>query len=252
MTLIGLRLSAESTLRNLMDHAVSVSVELQRLARHRVCRRSRSTGERPIADSGDMEPLTLSCTMCGPTAPVEVCEGGSLVRCAVCRTEHVIERKPLYLLTGAPATGKSTVARRLVRDVRGLPIFDTDLFGSSAHLDWAAWATSWLLVAHGLAQTGLPTVLCGYGLSRTKVDALAARPLLGPIRVCNLDLREELLRDRLRRRPLCDEARIERKVAAARVLRAEADRNLDVSGDPPTVVVTRVGDWLVHEGAIAR
>lgn len=201
---------------------------------------------------GSMEQLTLPCSMCGPTAPVEFSEDGSLVRCAVCRTEHVIERQALYLLTGAPATGKSTVARQLVRDVRGLPVFDTDLFGSSAHPDWAAWATSWLLVAHGLAQAGLSTVLCGYGLSRTKVDDLAARPLLGPIRVCNLDLRDELLRDRLGRRRLYDEARIKRKVAAAQVLRAEADRNLDVSGDPPAVVVTRVGDWLVNEGAIAR
>lgn len=61
----------------------------------------------------------------------------------------------------------------------------------------------------------MSTVLCGYGISRTKVEALAARALLGPVRVCNLDLREEVLRDRLRRRPLYDEARIERKVGAS-------------------------------------
>lgn len=123
-------------------------------------------------------------------------------------------------------------------------VFDTDLFGPSSHPDWEAWATSWLLLVHALAQSGLETVLVGYGLSRSKVMSLAPMDLLGPVRVLNLDLQPKVLKERLARRGTYNPARIERKVAAATVLRGEADKNVDVTNAVPQAIADRILRWL--------
>ncbi|HUQ38865.1 MAG TPA: hypothetical protein VM030_01810, partial [Acidimicrobiales bacterium] len=75
----------------------------------------------------------------------------------------------LYLVTGAPGAGKTTLVGQLAGAFDRLAILDSDLFAESAHPEWEAWANGWLLVAHGLARSGLGAVLCGYGLNRSAV-----------------------------------------------------------------------------------
>ena len=188
--------------------------------------------------------VVLPCDNCGPTAPMAVDVQRTTLRCVRCGSERVFVRRPVYLITGAPSAGKTTVALRLAGRIDRLPVFDTDLFGEAAHPDWASWATTWLLVAHGLANSGLSTVLCGYGLHRTEIDALPARKLVGDLHTLNLDLEEEELRSRLGTRPDYDAARIERKVAAAARLRGDADLNIEVSGMSVDQIVDRVEHWL--------
>ena len=187
----------------------------------------------------------LPCPTCAPTSAVEVVD--YVITCMSCGTQRGFVRAPLWLVTSAPATGKSTIVPHLVRSLRGVAVFDTDLLGPWSHPEWSAWATSWLLVAHGLAQSAIPTVLCGYGIRRSDVDALPPRPLIGPIRVLNLEIEADVLRRRLSRRPGYDEARIERKVTAAARLRDEADDNIALSGLGPTDVAGAVQRWLETE-----
>jgi hypothetical protein len=186
--------------------------------------------------------LTLPCTQCAPNAPAVVV--GDEIRCLNCETVRPLVRAPLYLVTGAPGTGKSTIVPLIAGRIPETGVFDTDLFGPMSHPDWEAWATSWLLLVHALAQSGLQTVLVGYGLSRSKAMSLAAKDLLGPVRVLNLDLRPDALRERLSQRGTYDPARIERKIAAAAVLRREADENVDVTNAVPQAIADRVLKWL--------
>lgn len=123
-------------------------------------------------------------------------------------------------------------------------MFDTDVFGDAAHPDWASWATTWILVAHGLANSGVSAVFCGYGLHRTEIDALPARQLLGDLHTVNLDLEDEELRSRLQRRASYDQARIDRKVAVAAKLRADADLNINTTGKSADEVAAEVERWL--------
>lgn len=155
---------------------------------------------------------------------------------------------PLYLVTGAPATGKSTLVPLLAGQLPGTAVLDTDLFGPWSNPDWEAWANSWFLLAHGLAQSGLKTVLVGYGISRSKATALAASDLVGPLRVLHLHLDAGVVRERLAGRGTYDTARIERKVMAAAALSHEADETLDVTNMTPTEVSQRVLRWLSEEG----
>lgn len=191
-------------------------------------------------------PLLLPCTSCKPTASASFDEARSVVRCLSCGTEHPVARRELLLVTGVPGTGKSTLARQLAGRLDGLPVFDTDLLGPPAHPDWEGWACTWLLVAHGLAQSGLSTVLCGYGITRSKADRLAVRQLLGSIHVLNLDLQGDAIRSRLRPRPGFDAARIERKVVQARELSEEADIDLDVTSLAPSQIADAVTRWMTE------
>ena len=190
--------------------------------------------------------LTLPCTRCAPTAPAAVVDDE--IRCLTCDTARPFVRRPLFLVTGAPATGKSTITPLLAGRLPGAAVFDTDLFGPWSHPEWEAWASGWLLLVHALAQSGLDAVLVGYGIRRSNVVPLAARDLLGPVRVLNLHLDLDVLRDRLRRRGTYDAARIERKVMAAVGSHGEADENVDVTGLTPQEVAERVLVWLVKEG----
>ena len=189
--------------------------------------------------------LTLPCATCAPNAPVEVVDDE--VRCLSCHTVRTFVRTPLLLVTGAPGTGKSTIAPLLSRQFPGTAVLDTDLFGPWSNPDWEAWANSWLLVVHALAQSGLRSVLIGYGLSRSKVATLAAKDLLGHVRAINLHLDPDVLRARLHERGTYDAALIDRKVAAAAELHDEADKNVAVTNLPALEVAQRVAEWLARE-----
>lgn len=154
---------------------------------------------------------------------------------------------PLYLVTGAPASGKSTLVRLLAGELPATAVLDTDLFGPWSNPDWEAWANSWFLLAHGLAQSALKTVLVGYGISRSKATAVAASDLVGPLRVLHLHLDPGVVRERLEGRGTYDNARIERKLVAATTLAQEADETLDVTNMTPTEVSQRVLRWLSGE-----
>lgn len=196
-------------------------------------------------NSQGVDELVLPCR-CAPTARARV--EADVIHCLDCGSTRPFVRRPLYLVTGAPATGKSTLVAHLADRVPSVAVFDTDLFGPWSHPDWTAWASGWLLVAHGLAQSSIDVLLVGYGLSRSKAQLLAPRVLLGPIKALNLDLNADELRARLRARPGYDEQRIERKVSAARQLSGEADENIDITTTAsPDHVAAEVQRWLDRE-----
>lgn len=188
--------------------------------------------------------VVLPCENCSPTSVMELDEHRARLRCAGCGNERDFSRRPFYLITGPPGAGKTSVALRLAGRIDRLPIVDTDLFGDAAHPEWSSWATTWLLVAHGLASSGLSVVLCGYGLHRTQIEPLPARRLLGEAHSLNLDLPDDELRARLQRRTGYDTARIERKVAFAARLREEADVNVGTAGMSVEEVTAAVERWL--------
>src|SRR3954453_1156425 len=101
-----------------------------------------SLGSAPTAGRVEaMCGLTLPCRRCGPTAACVVV--ADRLQCFRCGDERQFTRAPLYLVTGAPATGKSNVVAHLADRLPGVAVFDTDLFGPLSHPDWEAWASSW-------------------------------------------------------------------------------------------------------------
>lgn len=88
--------------------------------------------------------------------------------CRACGHRHPFLRLPLFVLTGASASGKTTVALRLVRDQPRVIVLDSDLLWDDA---WArrvanadgarAYRDTWLRLAKNVAQAGRPVCIVG-------------------------------------------------------------------------------------------
>ena len=89
--------------------------------------------------------------------------------CPVCRYRDAAAVQPLFIVTGASGSGKTAASVPLARRLQGQCItFDADwLLDAAGELSadqpirWPAFRDAWLAVAHGVAQSGMPTVLLG-------------------------------------------------------------------------------------------
>ena len=66
---------------------------------------------------------------------------------------------PLFVITGASGTGKSTVTSPLRRLLPDCEVFETDTLLHVAALGVDTWRGTWLRLAHDIALNGRVTVL---------------------------------------------------------------------------------------------
>jgi hypothetical protein len=169
-----------------------------------------------------------------------------LLRCRACGDTRPLPLLPVFVVTGASGTGKSAIVDGLRVRLPGCEVLETDLILDVAELGWETWRNTWLLVAYGLSLNGRSTVLCG-SLLPEHLEGLPARPLVGPIRFCNLDCPDEVLARRLRDRPLWrgwDEGRILEHQRFAARLRAHVTPSYDTSVLSVDEVADAVASWV--------
>lgn len=170
---------------------------------------------------------------------------------AVCPSCGYWERLPLlpvFVITGASGAGKTTIVAALVGILPHCEVFETDLLLDYAASTWDNLRSTWLMVAHGMALNGRPTVLSGTLLPE-QLDRLPARRYVGPIRFCNLDAGDEVLSSRLRARPAWrrwDDVRIEEHQAFAAHLRATISPTISTTDRTVSEVAADVAGWVNH------
>ena len=154
---------------------------------------------------------------------------------------------PLFIVTGASGTGKTTITEPLRQALPSCDVFDTDIILQVAALGWDTWRNAWLRLAHTIALNGRVTVLCG-SLTPDQLEPLPARKLVGPIYFCNLDCPDAELADRLRRRPAwrgtSTEDAIARHQRFAAWLRANIQPGYDTSQLTPAETAERIATWI--------
>jgi hypothetical protein len=106
------------------------------------------------------------CQACDDPHLMEPDDG--VARCPACGSvdPHPVIR-PLFVVTGASGSGKTTIFPELLSRMSGwCAVFDADWLidplgraAKDGQIDWAAFTDTWLHVAHGVAQNGLPTLL---------------------------------------------------------------------------------------------
>lgn len=144
---------------------------------------------------------------------------------------------PLFIVTGASCSGKIAVLAPLARKLRGRCItFDADLLLDSAGalnggqpIIWTAFLDAWLAVAHGVAQSGMPTVLLGPFIP-DHLWGLPAHRWTGDIRFFALDCPDDLRRARINARPRWRSRDTEEQVEFGQWLR----RNIPTASTPAT------------------
>ncbi|WP_433181716.1 AAA family ATPase [Actinoallomurus sp. CA-150999] len=177
------------------------------------------------------------CQSCETPVAMEPRNGHAV--CPECgRADDVAAPGPLFVVTGASGSGKTAVLAGLARRLQGRCVtFDADLLmdaagalSGSRPIDWPAFRDAWLAVAHGVAQSGMPTVLLGPFIP-THLQELPARRWIGDIHFIVLDCPDELRRARINARPPWRSRDIEEQVEFGQWLRRNIADRVDTSSE---------------------
>ncbi|MEV0400885.1 hypothetical protein [Actinoallomurus sp. NPDC050550] len=172
--------------------------------------------------------------------------------CPECgRTDDAAALGPLFIVTGASGSGKTAVLAPLARRLQGRCItFDADLLMDAAAalsggqpIDWPAFRGAWLAVAHGVAQSGMPTVLLGPFIPSHLKD-LPARRWIADIHFIVLDCPDELRRTRISTRPPWRSRDIEEQVEFGQWLRRNITDRVDTSSGTPEDTAAAIAAWI--------
>jgi len=146
------------------------------------------------------------CPACGEyTVEKAVLCPGPVAVCPHCGHRHPFLQLPLFVITGASGSGKSTVALDLVPILRGeAVVLEADiLWGpefAAPEDDYRRWREIWVRLATNIGQAGRPVVLAGTFLP-DQLEALPERRYFSAVHVLGLVVDEVDLAERLRIRP---------------------------------------------------
>ena len=193
------------------------------------------------------------CQSCEQPTQMEP-DGGRAI-CPRCgRRDETAVLRPLFVVTGASGSGKTTVFGPLARLLAGKCIvFDVDwlldassvLAGGATvtEIPWAGFDQAWLAVAHGVAQSGLATVLLG-SVTPERVESSVGRKWVGEVRSLVLDCPDEVRRERIEARPKWRLRDTAQQVSFGRWLRETIADRVDTSQCSPESAARAVADWV--------
>lgn len=171
--------------------------------------------------------------------------GAHRLRCPRCGSESWLPALPLFVVTGASGTGKSTITGALRSLLPRCLVVEGDVILHVAALGWDNFRNTWLQLAHAAALGGQVTVLTG-SITPDDLERLPGRKLIGPIHTALLDCPDDVLADRLRARPAWRGAHgmITQNQQFAAWLRSRITPSFDTSAASPTEVAEQVAAWV--------
>lgn len=158
---------------------------------------------------------------------------------------------PLFIVTGASCSGKTAVLAPLARKLRDRCVtFDANLLldcaGALSHgqpIIWAAFRDAWLAVAHGVTQSGMPTVLLGPFIPDHLRD-FPARRWTGDIHFFAFDCPDDVRRARINARPTWRSRDIEQQVEFGQWIRRNIPDRFDTSSGTPEDTAAAISTWI--------
>jgi predicted kinase len=137
-----------------------------------------------------------------PTSPTS-----AVAICPTCGHRHPFRRQPLFIVTGASGTGKTTVGLRLGAALPECVVLDNDILWCkpfeelhASGADPHPFRTLWLRMAKNIGQAGRPVVLLGSALPE-QYESSPERRYFERVHYLTLVCSPEVLDARLRARP---------------------------------------------------
>jgi adenylate kinase family enzyme len=145
------------------------------------------------------------CPGCGAysDAKVVIHSPGKAV-CPECKHETSYLSLPLFVVTGASGSGKTTAAMELVKQTHDFIVLDQDILWSEAfnkpENDYRLFRNTWLRMAKNLHQSGKSVVLFGSAIPK-QYESCIERRYIGTIYYLALVCQAKELERRLGERP---------------------------------------------------
>jgi hypothetical protein len=145
------------------------------------------------------------CPNCGEYAVEKIIDNsGPYAICPHCHHSHPFLMQPLFLISGASGTGKTTVCLSLVSMLKECVVLEKDiLWGmvkTSPTEKYSSRSNVWLRIAKNVGQSGRPLVLCGTALPEHFEDC-PERRYFSTLYYLTLVCDDDLLVERLQHRP---------------------------------------------------
>lgn len=145
------------------------------------------------------------CPRCG-----EYCEEkaidtrGPFAICPACGYAHPFKRLPLFVVSGASGSGKSTVGLALVPLMQEAVVMESDILWrpefATPQDGYRSYRNLWLRVAKNIGQGGRPVVLVGSAVP-DQFETCVERRYFSEIHYLALVCEDDILEERLRARP---------------------------------------------------
>ncbi len=145
------------------------------------------------------------CPQCGAYSDKKTIDpSGPFAVCPYCGHPHRFVQLPLFVLTGASGSGKTTIALQLAIALHECVTMECDiLWGAvpaTADDNYQGYRNTWLRVAKNIGQSGRPVVLVGSALPQ-QFEACPERRYFTEIHYLAAVYESDILAQRLRDRP---------------------------------------------------
>jgi hypothetical protein len=145
------------------------------------------------------------CPNCGEyCVEKSIDTSGPYAVCPHCYYAHPFLQQPLFLISGASGTGKTTVGLSLVCILNECVVLEQDiLWGmvtTSREENYSTFRNVWLRIAKNIGQSGRPVVLCGTALP-DQFEECPERRYFSTLYYLTLVCDDDLLVERLQHRP---------------------------------------------------
>lgn len=145
------------------------------------------------------------CPGCGQyTVEKEIDPAGPYAICPRCGHAHRFVRLPLFVVSGASGTGKTTVCLALPALLPECVVLESDILWrpefNTPEDGYRTYRDLWLRLAKNIHQAGRPVVLCGTAVP-AQMEPCPERRYLAAIHYLALVCDDDILTQRLRARP---------------------------------------------------
>lgn len=200
--------------------------------------------------------MPLSCPECDAFA---LSGGGTdTLLCTACNAQVEANFLPLFLISGASGTGKSTLIRHLRPLLPDCVVVGGDLLIDVANRDRQSFLGRWLRVAYATAQSGYSMVVAGV-IEKAELDAHVDSSLVGQIYVIGLHTNEDVRVARLEARPRWAKhsaekraARIAEHIDFTRRITQDVEILVDTTENTVEYIAQEVAAWIKQRMVSAR
>jgi predicted ABC-type ATPase len=145
------------------------------------------------------------CPNCGEYAVEKrIDPSGPFAICPHCQYAHPFLQQPLFIISGASGTGKTTVCLSLISMLNECVVLEQDilwgLVPATPEDNYRSYRNIWLRVAKNIGQAGRPVVLCGTALPE-QFEECPERRYFSTLPYLTLVCDDHLLVERLKQRP---------------------------------------------------